>query len=781
MKNETYQKQDFFHVAYQGMLDALIIGTIQGELIYINPVATALTGYLPEEAENLKLKQLFPDEEQPNESTVKKEPHQTVLMGKDGTAHTSELYCSLLDLPGGPYILYVFQRITSTTDEPSWDSASTKYKSKDSALTTELLLMHLMESSADSIYFKDRNSRIIMANKALCDRLHLTPEKLLGKTDFDLFDEVHARQAFNDEQNIIETRTPLIGVEEKEVWTDGRMAWVSTTKMPLLNDYNNEVVGTFGISRDITKWKTMEEELRETQKQAEIAAKAKSEFLANMSHEIRTPLNAIVGMGELLGDSSLTPEQRELVGVISTSSGTLIEIVNSILDLSKIESGKLDLESIPFNLVQTIEKTVDVVVPPAAAKELELMQYFKSDLPDVVIGDPTRLRQILLNLLSNGIKFTPMGGEVLVEVEGIPIDKDHWEISVKVTDNGIGMTEDEASRVFNPFEQADTSTTRKYGGTGLGLPITRRLVELMGGTLNVESKKDVGSIFSFSIVVPVSKMSVQPDTELGLLALENRRILVVDDNATNLKILKHELEKVKMKPFLFSSGQETVNQLDSMDPVDLILLDYNMPEMSGYTLAERLRAHASTKNVPILILTSSGSPCDDPGKIINSWMNKPAKGARLRSTLADLLQQNKEKDKKDGNSLLNANMAEEYPHKILLVEDNKANQMVVRKMLAKLGYTADLAENGKEAVDAALKGSYDLILMDIQMPIMDGLEATRILRERFAGGPRPIIAGLSAHAMKENHDIAIQSGMDKYITKPVRMEGLVSVLREKAQ
>ena len=779
MNKETYQKQDFFRVAYQGMLDALIIGTTQGELIYINPAATALTGYLPEETENLKLKQLFPDEEQPNEGTVRKEPHQTVLIGKDGTAHNSELYCSLLDLPGGPYILYVFQRITSTTEEPSWDSASTKYKSKDSTLTTELLLMHLMESSADSIYFKDRNSRIIMANKALCDRLHLTPEKLLGKTDFDWFDEVHAQQAFNDEQKIIETRTPLIGVEEKEVWTDGSMAWVSTTKMPLLND-NNEVVGTFGISRDITKWKTMEEELRETQKQAEIAAKAKSEFLANMSHEIRTPLNAIVGMDELLGDSSLTPEQRELVSVIGTSSGTLIEIVNSILDLSKIESGKLDLESVPFNLVQTIEKTVDVVVPPATTKELELMQFFKSDLPDVVIGDPTRLRQILLNLLSNAIKFTPMGGEVLIEVEGIPIDQDHCKIFVKVSDNGIGMTEQEASRVFNSFEQADTSITRKYGGTGLGLSITRRLVELMGGTLNVESKKDVGSIFSFSIVLPVFKTSVQSNSEVGLLALENRRILVVDDNATNLKILKYELEKVKMQPLLFSSGQETVNQLDSMDPVDLILLDFNMPEMSGYTLAERLRAHASTKNVPILILTSSGSPCNDPGKIINSWMNKPAKGARLRRTLADLLQQKKENEKKDGNSLFSATMAEEYPHKILLVEDNKVNQMVVRKMLAKLGYTADLAENGKEAVDAALKGSYDLILMDIQMPIMDGLEATRILRERFGEGPRPIIAGLSAHAMKENREIAIQCGMDKYITKPVRMDGLVSVLREKA-
>jgi CheY-like chemotaxis protein len=273
---------------------------------------------------------------------------------------------------------------------------------------------------------------------------------------------------------------------------------------------------------------------------------------------------------------------------------------------------------------------------------------------------------------------------------------------------------------------------------------------------------------------------VQSNSEVGLLALENRRILVVDDNATNLKILKYELEKVKMQPLLFSSGQETVNQLDSMDPVDLILLDFNMPEMSGYTLAERLRAHASTKNVPILILTSSGSPCNDPGKIINSWMNKPAKGARLRRTLADLLQQKKENEKKDGNSLFSATMAEEYPHKILLVEDNKVNQMVVRKMLAKLGYTADLAENGKEAVDAALKGSYDLILMDIQMPIMDGLEATRILRERFGEGPRPIIAGLSAHAMKENREIAIQCGMDKYITKPVRMDGLVSVLREKA-
>ncbi|MBN2703779.1 MAG: response regulator [Pontiellaceae bacterium] len=780
MKKEKYQRQNFFRIAYQGMLDALLIGTTQGDLIYMNPAAAALTGYLPEEAQNLKLKQLFPAEEQLNEGAAGKEPHSTVLIAKDGTAHNSELHCSLLDLPGGPYILYVFQRITSPTDQHSWSSARTKYKSNDSALTIELLLMHLMESSTDSIYFKDRNSRIIMANQAMCDRLSLPPEKILGKTDYDFFDKAHAKKTFDDEQRIIETRAPLIGVEEREVQKDGRMAWVSSTKMPLFNN-NKEVIGTFGISRDITEWKTMEKELRETQKKAETAALAKSEFLANMSHEIRTPLNAIVGMGELLADSPLTPDQRELLDIMSTSSGTLIEIVNNILDLSKIESGKLDLECVPFNLQQTIEKTVDVVVPPAAAKELELMQYFKSDLPDVVMGDPTRLRQILLNLLSNSIKFTPMGGEVLLEVEGIPVDKDHCEICVKVIDNGIGMTEKEVSRVFNSFEQADSSITRKYGGTGLGLPITRRLVELMGGTLNVESKKAVGSTFSFSIVVPISGTSVQTSNETGLLLLENRNILVVDDNATNLKILKHELGKAKMRPLLFSSGQETVKQLDSLDPVDLILLDYNMPGMSGYALAERLRAHPSTKDVPILIFTSSGSPCHDPGKIINSWMNKPAKGARLRSTLANMLQQSKKTEKKVGESVFSVTMAEEYPHNILLVEDNKVNQMVVRKMLAKLGYTADLAENGEEAVEAALNGSYDLILMDIQMPIMDGLEATRILRERLSEEPRTIIAGLSAHAMKENRDIAIESGMDEYIIKPVRMEGLVSVLRRKPE
>ncbi|MBN2685573.1 MAG: response regulator [Pontiellaceae bacterium] len=778
MKRKTYQQQDFFRIAYQGMLDALLIGTTQGDLIYMNPAAASLTGYLPEEARDLKLGQLFPVEEQLNENAVGKEPHQTVLIGKDGTTYNSELHCSLLELPGGPYILYVFQRITSPTDENSWSRARTKYKSKDSVLTIELLLMHLMENSTDSIYFKDRSSRIIMANQAMCDRLHLPPEKLMGKTDYDLYDETHAKQAFNDEQRIIETGVPMIAVEEKEVWPDGHFAWVSSTKMPMFND-KKEVVGTFGISRDITEWKAMEKELRDTQKQAEIAAQAKSEFLANMSHEIRTPLNAIVGMGELLGDTSLTEEQREFVETIGTSSSTLIEIVNNILDLSKIESGKLDLESVPFNLVQTIEKTVDVVVPPATAKELELMQYFKSDLPDVIMGDPTRLRQILLNLLSNGIKFTPMGGEVLIEVEGIPVGKDHCKILVKVTDNGIGMTENEISKVFNPFEQADTSTTRKYGGTGLGLPITRRLVELMGGTLNVESKKDIGSTFSFSIVVPISSTSVHDDHETGLLALENRRILVVDDNATNLKILKHELEKAKMRPLLFSSGQEVVNELESLNPIDLILLDYNMPGMSGYMLAERLRANPATEKIPILILTSSGSPCDDPAKIINCWMNKPAKGSRLRGTLADLLQENKKPEKKGGKGLYSATMAEEYPHKILLVEDNKVNQMVVRKMLAKLGYTADLAENGKQAVEAALQGSYDLILMDIQMPIMDGLEATRALREQLPAESRPIIAGLSAHAMKESRDTAIESGMDKYITKPVRMEGLVSVLRGK--
>ena len=646
----------------------------------------------------------------------------------------------------------------------------------DSLKDTGFLLSMLMKDITDNVYFKDAQSRFIQVNEACAAWNGLTTDEMVGKTDFDLFSKEHAQPAYEDEQRILASGEPLVNVEEKETRPDGSITWVSSTKMPIRNPAG-EIIGTFGISRDITAHKKLEQSLDDARKKAEQAVQAKSRFLANMSHEIRTPLNAMVGMSSLLADTELATGQRDFVDTIITSSEALLDIVNDILDLSKIEAGKLELESSPFNLIQAVEKTVDMIAPKALETGLEVMQYFSGSVPQTVVGDASRLRQVLLNLLSNAVKFTPQG-EILVEVEGQPVDDGDYKITFLVSDTGIGMTPEEATRIFQPFEQADSSTTRKFGGTGLGLSICNKLVEMMGGGMTVQSEVGSGSKFKFFIIARQANDSVLPDVPFDPAILRNRRVLIVDDNETNLKILKHEVSQAGMQPMIFSSGPEALNALPSLEAFDIAVLDYIMPGMDGCSLSEKLRESEHFGSRPILILSSSGRPSSGSAHVVNRWLSKPVKERRLHEALASLLGGTSRPTATASKEMTETGrMAETFPHRILLVEDNKVNQKVTLKMLEKMGYDVDLAEDGRQAVDAVLANEYDMVLMDIQMPVMDGLEATRLLCEKLGDVQRPRIIGLSAHALKENREEAFAMGMNDYLSKPLKFEDLLEALK----
>jgi PAS domain S-box-containing protein len=756
---------DLLSSIYDEIHDAIVIASPKGHIVYMNPSAALLSGYSTENTENVTSQELFP-EAALQETENARESLGTTLVRKDGSRLMTDLHSSPLACSEKPLIRHIFRNSRS---HPDCNQHPTSEIYPDD--TTRLLLMNLMENMTDTIYFKDIDSRFILVNKAFCARTGQQPDAVIGKTDHDLFTAAYARKTYNDEQRIIATGTPLVGEEEKEQRPDGHTGWVSTTKAPL-HDATGNIIGTFGVSRDISKRKALEEKLRRASQRAKEAAMAKSAFLANMSHEIRTPMNAVVGMSDLLVDSPLSLEQRECIDTIRHSSEVLLDIINNILDLSKIEAGKLHLDLRPFNLVQTVEKTVDILAPLAAEKNLELMHHFHGSIPETVLGDSTRIQQVIINLLSNAIKFTA-AGEVLVDVKCTPTNGQHFQLDFIVRDTGIGMTKEQARRVFQPFEQADSSITRNYGGTGLGLAICKKLIEMMDGKMSLKTEENNGSEFRFSLPVYESSNVVQI-TNSDMSALAGCRALVVDDNVTSLKILRHELEKAAIIPLTFLSATEALEQLSTLDPVDMAILDYNMPEADGGALAQKLRDHDAFANRPILILSSSGFPRSGRTQVVDRWMTKPVKGQYLRSSLLELLS--------ESPPLLAIEGARpspppiKQPLRILLAEDNKVNQMVTLRMLEKLGYEADVANDGIEAVEMAQQQPYELILMDIQMPRMDGLEATRILREKLDGITSPKIVGVSAHALEENRKIALAAGMDGYLHKPVRTADLAKLL-----
>ncbi|MHB8898965.1 MAG: response regulator [Thermoguttaceae bacterium] len=778
-------------------------------------------------------------------------------------------------------------------------------------LKHERYLLHtLMDNLPHSIYFKDAQSRFLRINRALANWFGLADlDAARGKTDLDFFAAEHARQALADEQEILRTGRPILDKEEKEMWSDGRVTWAATTKMPLYSD-TGEIVGTFGISgditaqkqaqealrtsetkfrtlydssrdaimmvipdkgfvsgnpaalalygcrdeaeftslapadlspehqpdgslssakarqmmataleqgshffewthrrrdgreffasvlltrmelegrpilqatvRDITEEKRSAEALRAAKEAAEAANRAKSTFLANMSHEIRTPLNGILGMTELVLETALSPHQRDFLNTVKDSGEALLGVINDVLDFSRIEAGKLVLDRVPFELREVLGDTMKSLALRAHTQALELACHVAADVPAFVRGDPSRVRQIMVNLVGNALKFTEQG-EVVLDVEVQSRDDRQVMLHFSVRDTGIGIPVEKQSTVFQAFEQVDGTLTRRHGGSGLGLAICSRLVGQMGGRIWLESRVNQGSVFHLCVPFEVAEGEATANRRADLASIHGLQALVVDDNATNRQILGEMLGSWGMNTTVVSGAREGLERLREAQragkPFRIVLSDAHMPDVDGFMFAEQIRQEPNISRPVIIVLTSGDRPDDALGcqeRGISAYLLKPVKQSELFDAMVRAL----EITSHDEPAAAPAAQPRHFAAcRILLAEDSLVNQKLAVALLERQGHRVTVAGTGRDAVAAMESHAFDLVLMDVQMPEMDGLEATARIRacEKGTGRHVPIIA-MTAHALKGDRELCLAAGMDDYLSKPIRTQELFQKL-----
>lgn len=553
---------------------------------------------------------------------------------------------------------------------------------------------------------------------------------------------------------------------------NGSDVWLDLKTTPLL-DNNGHISGFIGVSKDITEKKKAQEELIKAKEVAEKALRIKSDFLATISHELRTPMNGVIGMTELLLNTRLEPEQSEYVQIINKSGNALLTVINDILDISKIESGNIILEKKPFELRKCIEDVFDLMSIKAKEKNIELIYYVGSDLPKFIIGDVTKLRQILINMLDNGLKFTEKG-ELYISAELIKKEDNVLIVKFIVRDTGIGMDTDTINNLFQVFSQADSSLTRKHGGTGLGLAISQRLIHLMNGNICIESEPGKGSEFTFTISFQSSLGSQEENFQDLKYKLSNKEILIIDDSTTNIQVLNNYITKWNMTSSSTHSPFIVMNKLKEQ-LFDALIIDIDMRPINGLKLAEEIRKIYSSDILPIILLSSSEEEIKKYKEKSNfsfTYLSKPIKEIELFNSLVKIL--SKKVVSSINTNIIDSSFAFNYPLKILLAEDNPINQKLATKMLGKMGYNVDVANDGLEAVKAVKCQDYDLIFMDVQMPVMDGLEATKCITESC--DKKPVIVALTANAMDGDREICLNAGMDDYLSKPVSIQYLKDTL-----
>ncbi len=636
------------------------------------------------------------------------------------------------------------------------------------ALSNINYLNSIIYSAAETIIVTDKDFRICMVNPTIT--------KLLGYSSEELQNS-HIQLIFSE--NLVSEINFKIN-QDSAVKIKTELGTKAGDKCPVqinvsaINPDGKKDEGYIFLIQDTSEEQKHEQELEQAAKKANLASQAKSAFVANMSHEVRTPMNAIIGMTGLLLDTELSKEQKEFTETIRNSSDALLSVINDILDFSKIEAGKLDMEIINFQLLTTVSDVIDLLSIKAEQKNLELIWHVNDDVPTQLLGDPGRLRQIITNLCNNAIKFTE-AGEVVVRVTLETERSEEAVLRFTVSDTGIGIPEEQISDLFESFTQADVSITRKYGGTGLGLAICQKLVKLMGGEIGVESQPGVGSNFWFTATFKKQEVK-QQNIDLAPADIRGKKILIVDDNETNRDILHNQLSNWGCIPIEVPDAESALIQLrmaaEDGKAFPLALLDYQMPDMDGAQLGRAIKRDPNLKDTTLVMLTSGGQKGEaaimkDIG--FAGYLSKPINPSILRETIITVLSE-ADAIPEDEREFVTRHTVQEKQHwlkiRILLVEDNFVNQKVIVRQLEKLGYRADIAGNGQEAFEAVNTIPYDLVLMDCNMPVMDGYEATKKIRETEKIKDLPIIA-LTANAMKEDEDKCLAAGMNDYLTKPV--------------
>jgi len=761
----------------------VVITDMKGNINYVNPKFTRITGYSLQEVMGQNPRILKSGETTPADY---KELWDTITSGREwrGVFHNKKKNGELY---------WESASISSIKDEQGVITNFIAVKEDITAMKKaqdELAKLSLVASKTDNAVIITNNHGIIeWVNEGFTRMTGYTPNEIIGKKPGPILQgPLSAPAAIERIRKQLKQKEPFTE-EILNYPKNGEPRWISMDITPIYND-RGEVVKFISIQRDITRRKETEEALRQAKAQAESANQAKSEFLANMSHEIRTPMNAIIGIADLLGETSLTPEQRQYVQISRSAGENLLLLINDILDLSKVEAGQLALEHISFNLFSIIEKTCEVMAVRTHSKNIELACSISSDTPQYIKGDPTRLRQVITNLLGNAIKFTEKGEIVLTVLPtGKEISSQSPQyLQFSVRDTGIGIPAEKLSTIFEKFTQADSSITRKYAGTGLGLAISRQLTELMGGKIWVESRPQEGSTFFFTIPLEIAPPEEKQEATVTTpeISLRGWKILVVDDNTTNRLILRETLTQWGCQVTEAADGAaglaELIKAKNEGAPFQIALLDSRMPEMDGFTLAREIRNNPDFAFLSIMMLTSdnrSGDLALAQDMAFEAYLIKPVKRQALKDSLLAIA--GKKKDIRPRKTPPAEQLSKEIPPlNILLVEDTEDNRFLILAYLKNTPYRVDTAENGKVALEKFLANTYDLILMDMQMPVMDGYTATREIRRHEQNEGRkstPIIA-LTAYALKEELQKSLDAGCDTHLTKPIKKQLLLETIQK---